>query len=401
MFRRLFLAGLAVAATGTVTVAQAGGKWVLISTREVDYGRDVDTIDLARAKGTFTALRFNVKRGAIRVSNIDINYGTGDVSGGTHDIVVGPGERSRPIEINGEDRAIESITVAYNSNPALKHKAQVEIFALKGRGYARHAHAGPATGQVATTPTGAIPAKVPPGGRLPGGEVLFGAQAVGFGIDRDVIRVGAEIGKFDRVRFRVLENDIFINEMKVIYSDGEPDVLAVDAEVKQNTKTRWFDLGGDRFIREIQFTYRSRPNFRGQARIEVYGDYADNWLGPHGEGRRYNQGWVLLGAQPAGFVGFDNDLIPVGRNEGGFRKIRVAVKDRDITLNELRVIYGNGKEDVLPIKSKVEAGSSYGPLDLQGGTRTIKEIRAKYRSRFFDKDAIGKGAAIVEVWGQH
>jgi hypothetical protein len=400
MFRGLFLAGLVLAAIGIATTAEAGGKWVLISTREVDYGRDVDTIDVARAKAPFTALRFNVKRGAIRVSNIEVNYGSGDAAGGKHDIIVGPGERSQPIEINGEDRPIESITVAYNSNPALKQKAKVEIYALQGRGGSKYAHA-PATGQVAATPTGAIPAKGPPGARLPGGEVLFGAQAVGFGIDRDTLRVGAEIGKFERIRFRVLENDIFINEMKVIYSDGEPDVLAVDAEVKQNTKTRWFDLAGDRFISEIQFTYRSRPNFRGQARIEVYGDYADGWLGPYGEGRRYNEGWVLLGAQPAGFIGFDNDLIPVGRNEGGFRKVRVAVKDRDITLNELRVIYGNGKEDVLAIKSKVEAGSTYGPLDLQGHTRTIKEIRAKYRSRFFDKDAIGKGAAIVEIWGQH
>ena len=33
--------------------------------------------------------------------------------------------------------------------------------------------------------------------------------------------------------------------------------------------------------------------------------------------------------------------------------------------------------------------------------KAIKEIRAKYRSRFFDKSAKGKGGAIVEVWGQH
>ena len=56
---------------------------------------------------------------------------------------------------------------------------------------------------------------------------------------------------------------------------------------------------------------------------------------------------------------------------------------------------------MIPIKTKVEAGASYGPIDLKGGTRAIKEIRAKYRSRFLDKAAVGKGAAIVEVWGRH
>jgi hypothetical protein len=147
--------------------------------------------------------------------------------------------------------------------------------------------------------------------------------------------------------------------------------------------------------------YRSKPNFKGQARIEVLGQYAEGWLGPQGEGRKFNQGWVLLGAQTAGFIGFDKDTIPVGKNEGGFKKIRVTVKDRAITLNELRIVYSSGQEDVVPVKAKIEAGSTYGPIDLKGGTRSIKEIQARYRSRFIDKEARGKGMAVVEVWGQH
>lgn len=98
----------------------------------------------------------------------------------------------------------------------------------------------------------------------------------------------------------------------------------------KNSRTNWIDLKGDRFIKEIQLVYRSEPSFRGQARIEVFGKYAPGWLGPQGEGRKYNQGWVLLGAQTAGFVGFDKDVIPVGANEGGFKRIRVTVRDRAI-----------------------------------------------------------------------
>ena len=205
-----------------------------------------------------------------------------------------------------------------------------------------------------------------------------------------------------RVRLRVLDNDIFINELKIIYANGETDTLAVNANVPKNSRTNWIDFKGDRFIKEIQLVYRSKPSFRGQARIEVFGQYAPGWLGPQGEGRKYNQGWVLLGAQTAGFVGFDKDVIPVGSNEGGFKKIRVTVKDRAITLNEIRVIYTDGTDETIPVRTRVDAGGTYGPIDLKGDRRAaIDRIEAKYRSRFFDASARGKGSAIVEVWGQH
>ena len=201
-----------------------------------------------------------------------------------------------------------------------------------------------------TSPTQAKVTTATPGRALPGGDVLFGVQSVGFGVDRDVIRVGSEVGKFDRIRLRVLDNDIHLNEVKVIYSNGEPDTLGINSDLKQNSKTNWLELKGDRFIKEIQLNYRSKPNFKGQARVEVFGQFADGWLGSGGEGRKYNQGWVLLGAQTAGFVGFDSDTIPVGRNEGGFKKIRLTVKDRAITLKEVRVPYESGAEDVIPLQ---------------------------------------------------
>ena len=161
---------------------------------------------------------------------------------------------------------------------------------------------------------------------------MFGYQNVGFALDRDVIKVGGELGKFDRIRLRVLGNDIHIVSLKVVYVDGDCEDVAVDAEIKANKKTQWFDLKGDRFIREIQMVYRSQPNLKGQARVEVTGQYAQGWLGTGGEGRKYNEGWVLLGAQTAGFTGFDHDTISVGENEGGFTRLRVAAKDRAITL---------------------------------------------------------------------
>lgn len=239
-------------------------------------------------------------------------------------------------------------------------------------------------------------------GPVTGGDVLIGARVVSLGAEQDVIRVDGEVGKFARIRLRVLDNDIFLNEVKVVYADGDPDALVLNAEIKQVTRTRWFRLDGGRFIKEFQLNYRARPNFKGQARVEVWGEFAEGWLGPDGEGQKYNQGWVLLGAQAAGFTGIENDLIAVGRNDGGFKRIRVAARDRAITLNELRVVYASGEEDILPVNRKIEAGSIFGPVSLKGGgAHAVKEIRAKYGARSSNRWAAGRGGAIVEIWGQH
>ena len=258
-----------------------------------------------------------------------------------------------------------------------------------------------ATGDLPVRPTVPEPSETPPGHATAGGDVLFGAKSIGFLTDHDVIRVGNEIGKFARIRLRVIVNDIHINALKVVYADGESDTLVVDAEVPKNSRSNWIDLRGDLFIKQIEMTYRSRTNFDGQARIEVFGQYAPGWLSPKGEGSRYNQGWELLGAQTAGFIGFDKGIIPVGSNEGGFRRIRITARDRAITLNAVKVVYLDGSAETIPVHTRVDAGGTYGPIELKGELlQAIDHIEAVYRSRFFDSTATGKGAAIVEIWGQ-
>ena len=66
---------------------------------------------------------------------------------------------------------------------------------------------------VETRPTAPEATNALPGKPTNNGEVLFGSQDVGFLVDRDVIRVGPEIGKFDRIRLRVLKNDIYVTEL--------------------------------------------------------------------------------------------------------------------------------------------------------------------------------------------
>lgn len=434
MFRRLVMALCAIGAAGALISAEAhrirrggGENLVVIAEHDVDLSLDRYSINVSSARGAYRGIRVRAKSGFFDLSSVQVIYSDGSKHDEVRQIDMYQGERSRVINPTSDYRFIDQVNITQNPG---RGRGRLQVLGVQGSDGRNMSRGGgeisydrggssttspvrpvpsetttapdPATTQLETRPTAPTETAAPVGRASEGGDVLFGAQYVGFGVDRDVIRVGNEVGKFERIRLRVLENDIFINELKVIYSNGETDTLAVNANVPKNSRTNWIDLKGDRFIKEIQMVYKSKPSFRGQARVEVFGQYAGGWLGPNGEGRKFNQGWVLLGAQTAGFVGFDKDIIPVGKNEGGFVKLRVTVKDRAITLNEVKVVYVDGTDETIPVRTRVDAGGTYGPIDLKGERRqAIDRIEAKYRSRFFDSSAKGKGTAIVEVWGMH
>lgn len=423
MLRRLLLVLCALMVAGVFVSAEArrkhrhhnyqGDRLVVITEQDVDLSVEKFAIDVSMAKGAFKGIRIrNVNAPLFDVQRVEVVYRDGQPWVEDRQIDMYRGERSRPINETYENRFIDRVVVSQIPGRGSGRFQILGIQDAQGRRMDRDGNY-PSSGYEApsgrptttsettltTRPTAPVPTTDQPMRASSDGEVLFGATYVGFAVDRDVIRVGNEVGKFKRIRFRVLDNDIYMNEIRVVYAGGGEDVLAVNAEIPKNSRTNWIDLKGDRFIKEIQMVYRSRPSFSGQARVEVFGQYADGWLGPNGEGRKYNQGWVLLGAQTAGFVGFDRDVIPVGRNEGGFKRLRVTVRDRDITLNEIKVIYTDGIEETISIRQRIAAGTSSEPIDLKGNRRqAIERIEAKYRSRIFSS---GRGAAIVEIWGQH
>ena len=106
----------------------------------------------------------------------------------------------------------------------------------------------------------------------PGSWTLLGTQSVGFRIDRDVIRVGRQDGRFRAIKLRARGNDIEVLDLKVIYGNGQTEDLRVRHFMRKGSETRAIDLRGNtRFIREVQMVYKSRPNFRGRATVELWG----------------------------------------------------------------------------------------------------------------------------------
>jgi hypothetical protein len=71
----------------------------------------------------------------------------------------------------------------------------------------------------------------------------------------------------------------------------------------------------------------------------------------------------------------------VGRRSERFRAIRLHVRNNDLNLLDLKVIYANGEPDDIPVRLVIRAGERSRPLDLRGGQRVIDRIDMLYRAR--------------------
>lgn len=232
-------------------------------------------------------------------------------------------------------------------------------------------------------------------GDLPEGWVLFGTQTVGRDVDRDVINIGRDVGQFGKIALNARNHDVLLREMTIVYANGERARIPVNKVITAGSRTPPLFLRGDRFISAMELVYQSRTGgWRGPAIVEVFGEYADGWLGDRGRRRNFNDGWVLLGAQRAEIFKTDHDTFPVGGKFGRFKAVKVVAKGHPIKVRGMRIIYGNGQVENVPLIADLRQNESTPPLPVASGQRFIKSVELVYRTKlnFF-------GEGTVEVWG--
>lgn len=226
----------------------------------------------------------------------------------------------------------------------------------------------------------------------------LGCVSVSRRADRDTISVGKREGTFKAIKLKAIGHDIDVLDLKVIYGNGEPDDIQVRTLMRENTETRAIDLKGrERFIKDIVIASKKDRGGklfggRGRAKLCAFGlqnrdrrgdgprGEGPRGDGPRGDGPRGGGKWVELGCQKVGFL-VDRDVIRVGRKEGRFRAIRLDVSGNDVFFNDVRVVYGNGSPDDIPVRAEIRQGRSSGPLDLKGRDRAIDRIEMVYRSK--------------------
>ncbi|HEY7670041.1 MAG TPA: hypothetical protein VH852_05320 [Hyphomicrobium sp.] len=337
--------------------------WELLgSTRVGGFGVDRDVIDVGRREGRFEKLGLEARDGSVFVLDLIVVYGNDEIERIDLRQHLGEGERAGPIDLKGRGRALKRIEVSARAGRGPGRRAILDVYGERARAE---------------------------------NWELLGKQSVGFGVDRDVIRVGRREGRFEKIALEVTENDVQIINLRVFFHRGPPQDVAVREFIRAGGRTRPLDLvGDDRTIDRIELVYRSRPGFgtRGRATIAVYGlqgggrgDY-DGDRGPK---------WDELGCSKAGFLP-DRDVIRVGRQEGRFDAIQLRVSGNKVHILDLRVIYERGPPDDIQVRSEIRDGGETRPLDLRGErNRAIKQVELVYLAQ-----PNFKGSARVCVFGR-
>ncbi len=93
-------------------------------------------------------------------------------------------------------------------------------------------------------------------------------------------------------------------------------------------------------------------------------------------------GPVLAGEQLLGTAAVvvhpQRETLSVGGQQGTFKALRMEVRQSDVEVLDLKVIYGNGMIDDIPVRQTFKANSSSRVIDLKGKDRAIKEIVVTY-----------------------
>ena len=105
--------------------------------------------------------------------------------------------------------------------------------------------------------------------------------------------------------------------------------------------------------------------------------------------------WERLGCEEVGRR-TDRDVIRVGRREGRFKAIRLQASGNDVRVEDLKVIYANGRPDDIRVRRELRENEETRPLDLKGRDRAIDRIELTTKRDFKGR---GRGPAKVCVLG--
>jgi hypothetical protein len=91
----------------------------------------------------------------------------------------------------------------------------------------------------------------------------------------------------------------------------------------------------------------------------------------------------------------DHDKISIGSKEGAFRQLQIRVKGAPVIFQRVVVHFGNGADEELQFRDRINAGGSTKPLDLRGIDRIIKSVEFWY-----EKAHWGERRPTVELYGR-
>lgn len=100
----------------------------------------------------------------------------------------------------------------------------------------------------------------------------LGTKKVNFGIEKDVIIVGANDGKFTKLKFVVKGAPVNMRKATVHFGNGTQQNLALKHNFSKNSASRTIDLAGNRrVIKKIVLWHDTKNRASKRATVTVFG----------------------------------------------------------------------------------------------------------------------------------
>ncbi len=362
--------------------------WTLLGMQTVDGRTDRDVIQVSK-RARWDKLTLVVEDSDLELLDLDVEFANGERWSPKLNYKFYEGQRSRAIDLPGDDRHIAKITLLYRNTPG-GGRARVEVYAKDVRG---------ATAYQPPPPPRPVepPPPPPPPSWDPRGWTLLGSQTVEGKKDRDTYVVGRKAGKLDLITIVVQDSDLEMLDFVVVFENGQKFEPKLKHTFREGDRSRKIDLpGNDRYIKQINVRYANLPG-GGKARVEIYGKDTRNAPVPPPVGDNLPdfkaEGWTLLGAQPVNGK-TDRDLYPVGRKAGRLDALAIVVRGSDLEMEDFIVHFEDGTKFEPKLKHVFKQGSQSKFIDLPGRDRWIKNIEVRYRN------TPGGGNARIEIYGK-
>ncbi|NVB79418.1 MAG: hypothetical protein HOV81_13570, partial [Kofleriaceae bacterium] len=361
----LFAVAAAAVSVGPITSAYADRVaerapdttgWTLLGEQQVAGKRDRDTIVVGKYEGKFDQLQLVVLDSDIDLKDLTVFFANGEKWSPGLKTSFREGQRSRAIDLPGNNRQIAKIELLYSNTPG-GGRAKVAVY---GRDKMANNRPRPGAWQ--------FDAK---------GWTLLGTQKVNGRRDKDTIKVPRYAGKFDQLTLVVADSDIELKTFKVSFANGGQWSPIVQHYFKEGARTRVIDLPGkDRTISKIDLSYANLPG-GGAATVQVYGRDAGRPAPVEVKPVVWeNKGWTFLGKSTVdGWR--DRDKINV--NQGSpFTEVMFVVGGSDVLLNNVVITLGNNEKFEMKQPIAFKEGTRTAPIDIPGKLRKIKSVEFSY-----------------------